>query len=233
MSNNYEDNIIDIDMEEKNSETYQGNNHISKILIKAQGSRLNILRRNLGYNLKDFGNFCGIEPGMLGRYDRGSTAIHTACVLNICLQLRSQGYLISPEWILDGKGICPRIINSNTDLQLKNIEEFNSSYDQCTTNKYKLFSSEINNPSSMFNGSCNIIGTSIDLSKEENFIDLNYIYCNITTDKSVIAIVSYDFERKLFIVNEEGVDKPYTLTKDKIKNLSIINGFWNKKINKG
>jgi transcriptional regulator with XRE-family HTH domain len=207
---------------------------LDKAQIKAQGIRLNILRKFVGENLKDFGYKTDIEPGMLGRYERGTTVIHQPAIFKICKSLLEKyGVFVDPNWIFKGEGYGPHLIKENTKVKLKNIQEW--------VNKAKEYYKEENNvlninenqdDDNMFLGKYLTMGSLVDLNNEEELNQLEYLDVVLTFKKAnpicqkdvILAKISYDIENKKFIVNNKNFNKnPFFVEKDEIKSIKIIN----------
>ena len=208
-----------------------------KANIKAKGIRVNLVRKSVNLNLKEFGELCKVESGMLGRYERGSTAIHITCIFRICISLRDKFNLfVDPEWIENGSGYGPHIINEGTVVYLKDIDDLVKQYTSCYNDGKEVLNIHKNeNPNSIFNGQYLTMGKSVDLNNIKELYELDYVECDVTLNKeiaeldnkkNVIAKVSYDEESGKFILNNK-INKisPVAVNKKDIVNIKIINGF--------
>ncbi len=208
-----------------------------KANIKAKGIRVNLVRKSVNLNLKEFGELCKVESGMLGRYERGSTAIHITCIFRICISLRDKFNLfVDPEWIENGSGYGPHIINEDTMIYLKDIDDLIRQYTNCygdakeTLNTYKN-----DNKNTIFSGQYLTIGKKVNVNNPKELSELDYVECDVTLNKPLesfdnkqnfIAKVSYDEESDRFILNNKyHKTSPIAIQKKDIVNIKILNGF--------
>lgn len=244
---NYNNKIIPLNSEEKEffENSYGKNNLMNltpkslnmhqKTLNKERGLRLNILRKSLGLNLKEFGDICKIESGMLGRYERGSTEIHETCVLKIHINIRSKlGYFVDPSWILNGNGFGLHTIDDNSEIQLKSIEDNVKQYvNSYSDYKESLSVYENNSQNNMFYGKNIIFGKRIDLKKMEDLLLLDNIECYVELNNKSIMVghVSYDEDQKSLILKETSSKEFFNFQIADIKFINIIQGFVRNKEN--
>lgn len=204
--------------------------------VKSQGIRLNILRKFVNRNLKDFGDDVNIEPGMLGRYERGTTVIHEPAVFKICINLRNKyNVFVDPNWLLKGEGLGPHIIKENSEVKLKNIQEivdkYNSHYDD---GKSSLDNHNNSNENQMFSGHHLTMAKVVNLNKEDELAKIEYLDVVMTlkkdhpyfnNGKSMIVKCTYDCDSQSFIINkQQNSFDPIALEKNAIESIKIING---------
>lgn len=208
-----------------------------KAYIKAKGIRVNLVRKSVNLNLKEFGELCKVESGMLGRYERGSTAIHITCIFKICISLRDKFNLfVDPEWIENGTGYGPHIINEGTTTYLKDVDDLIKQYTACYDDgKSSLNYHSITNKDNIFNGNYVTIGQLIDLNNPKDLYQLSYVEADIKLKKAfkelddqlnIVGKISYDEEANQFIINnkKDGLT-PVCLEKKDIESIKVLNGF--------
>jgi hypothetical protein len=214
----------------------ENNTFSERAQIKAQGIRLNILRKFVNRNLKNFGDDVHIEPGMLGRYERGTTVIHEPAVFKICINLRNKyNVFVDPNWLLKGEGLGPHIIKENSEVKLKNVQEivekYNTYYDD---GNIALDVHNNTNEAQLFPGHHLTMSKLIDLEKEDELAQIEYLDVVMTlkknhpyfdNGKSFVVKCTYDFENKKFIINKQKNSfEPIALKKSEIESIKIING---------
>jgi hypothetical protein len=198
---------------------------------KEMGLKINIARKNLKENLKDFSAACEIEAGMMGRYERGTTEINESCILKISVNcLEKYNYYIDGDWIVNGNYLSPRFITKK-NMKVKTVDQISQELKNMLESNSKTEVIEFTNhdTTSDFAGNCLFFTKAIDFNKQTDLLMVNYIDCyiEIENQQPQIALVSYDMESNCFIVNN-GNNKPYKVLSKDLKKLNIIEGFYRK-----